>query len=412
MTQKKIIAHRTTSNIQALLPPLLYMSAEVPGSRLLQTVTDTKILALSPYKPFLTDILFGNDLDTNQWRIGTDSWIENLCRMESDNVVVNHDILTLQLQNDPIPGNPILYSGGEVQSTQTYNSGAFSFWIQNGAKSGTVGSAFLISQPTDNWHQQEIDIEFLGNNPNGVQFNLHSIQHLADGSKIDETNNQFKVFIDLGFDTRAGVHQYTIDWNPDKKYIAFMVDGVERYRITDSKFIPNTPLELRLNHWAPNNPSWVGTLDPNDPNSFMQYQKIEINQNVLSSKLDVIIPAEIISSAFTAVCAFASGYLSEPIRKYIVQPIYNGLLKLFSPKGSRPFKQTLPSIPLRTIAVTGTISGCILGATKGAMLALSLGPAGIAVGGILGAIAGSICGGLGSYLGAKVYQLTQIQKHK
>jgi Glycosyl hydrolases family 16 len=97
------------------------------------------------------------------------------------------------------------------------------------------------------WCSREIDIiEIVGTQPNTAHMNFHATDlGINQGSAWAST-------VPLSDD----FHVYAVDWRPD--YIAWLIDGVERFRYTGAG-IPSNPHYIILNFPVGSSSSWAGT---------------------------------------------------------------------------------------------------------------------------------------------------------
>ena len=346
---------------------------------------------------------FHDALDTN-WHASSNLWPDSNSDLQPDNVHINDSILNIDVvkESSTIGGRTYDFSGGELQSTDRYYDGIFNFNIKNGAEPGTVGSAFLISPYQDaNWHQQEIDIEFLGDKPNGVQLNLHSILHNPDGV-INQTNNEYQHFVELPFDTRSEFHDYAIQLDSFKKDIIFFVDNHEIYRIENSPYFPDQALQIRLNHWVPN---WAPEIDRDHfSEASMEYRNVTVTP--LQTSINA---AEFIGNTigFSSLFTFAGSFLGPFIGAFVIKPIINVFkwigCKILGKK-FEPIKIFSKMSP-RVTAITCAISGIILGMIKGGIAGAIFGPLGIVAGVFIGGLILGFVGFIGGYFGAKLFGL-------
>eukprot|EP00270_Netrium_digitus_P008103 TRINITY_DN2400_c0_g1_i2.p1 TRINITY_DN2400_c0_g1~~TRINITY_DN2400_c0_g1_i2.p1 ORF type:complete len:549 (-),score=32.91 TRINITY_DN2400_c0_g1_i2:201-1691(-) len=134
--------------------------------------------------------------------------------------------------------------GGRLSTLQRYPDGFFSARIQcpQGNSSGLVSSFYMSSREGDK-NQDEIDFEFLGNNPFGVQTNFY-----VNGTGLHEQIH------DLGFDCSLSMHTYSVIWNSQQ--ISWYVD--QRWLRTVYNFpdqpYPVKPMFVYASVW---NASWV-----------------------------------------------------------------------------------------------------------------------------------------------------------
>ena len=68
-------------------------------------------------------------------------------------------------------------------------------------------------------------------------------------------------WIDLGFDTTEGFHEYAIDWRPDR--VTWIVDGriVHERARWDPTPIPHLGMRVHANLWAPRSAELAGRID-------------------------------------------------------------------------------------------------------------------------------------------------------
>lgn len=144
------------------------------------------------------------------------------------------------------------YSGGEYRSRDFYSYGMYEVNMKPAQNIGVVSSFFTYTGPCDNQPWDEIDIEFLGKNTTQFQANYY-----VNGVGGHEH------MIDLGFDASQSYHTYGFAWEPT--YIAWYVDGVERYRITGGT-LPSHIGKIMMNLWPGIGvDSWLGAYDGKDP---------------------------------------------------------------------------------------------------------------------------------------------------
>lgn len=143
--------------------------------------------------------------------------------------------MTLKLDNTPSWGKS--YSSGEYQSKSLYGYGKAETRMKPTKRSGVVSSFFTYTGPSDGNPWDEIDIEFVGNNTNVVQFNYFK----NGGGGHEHVHN-------LGFDASAGYHNYAIVWTANK--IIWQVDGKEVYSVTGTPAtLPSAPMHIMMNLW-------------------------------------------------------------------------------------------------------------------------------------------------------------------
>ena len=134
-----------------------------------------------------------------------------------------------------------IYYGGEYRTNRKYSYGYFSVMMKAAKCDGVISSFFTYTyNPWD-----EIDIEFLGNRTDEVQFNYYT---------KGKGGNEFHY--KLGFDASVDFHEYGFYWAPDS--ITWYVDGKPIYRAT--KNIPTTEAQIMVNVWNvhPDVKEWAG----------------------------------------------------------------------------------------------------------------------------------------------------------
>lgn len=150
----------------------------------------------------------------------------------------------------------IICSGAELYSKpdQGVKYGRWEIRMQAAATPGSVSSFFTYfdSSYISGMPWREIDIEVLGNAPEGFQSNVI----LASGS------NAYKDFHDLPQTVNTGFHTYTLDWTPDS--VVWRVDGAlirKETRATVVAKLQEKEQSYRMNLWSSDAPDWVGALD-------------------------------------------------------------------------------------------------------------------------------------------------------
>ena len=144
------------------------------------------------------------------------------------------------------------YRGAEYRTRAAYTYGRFEVRTKSSYGSGMLTSFFTYhDEPPftpSNWN--EIDIELLGRYNNEVQFNT-----ITPG-RIDHVQRQ-----PVKFTPHQAFHVYAVEWTPD--YVAWMIDGYEVYRQTQSHVSTLTRAQkVMMNIWQPIYVDWVGSFNP------------------------------------------------------------------------------------------------------------------------------------------------------
>jgi endo-1,3-1,4-beta-glycanase ExoK len=169
--------------------------------------------------------------DTSRW-MKADGWtngspFDNAWLADHISFVDGHMIIMLDDQQ--ALGEP--YSSGNYQSLGFYGYGCYEASLRPVAGSGTVTSFFTYAGPFDNGgngKHNEIDIEFLGKDPNSVQFNFFT--------NDDDYSSHNEYVHSLGFDASEDFHVYAFKWASTG--IEWYVDGESVSYIDDS---PSNP---------------------------------------------------------------------------------------------------------------------------------------------------------------------------
>lgn len=160
------------------------------------------------------------------------------------------------------------YYSGEGRTALHYGFGSYRVSMKPAKVEGTASTFFTCTGNYDigldgnpnPW--DEIDIEFLGKDTTGVQFN-----YFVDGRGGHEH------WIDLGFDASEAFHEYGFDWTEDS--ITWFVDGKPVYTVTeaDNGPLPKTNGRILTNYWCgtPDAEGWMGKYTLSDATADYQW---------------------------------------------------------------------------------------------------------------------------------------------
>ena len=236
-----------------------------------------------------TSFQVGSSLD---YRCSQQGWEINVCDMSTGEGIelVEHaspssmssTVKTLRLSVKAREGGNFPCVGGEVKSENVFVGPVmYRARVIPGGISGSLSSVFMISPYTSDWQQQEIDIEFLGNRPHGVQINLHNTDHRTNppAAHAGYTHGyQHRIDLrDYGINLRDGqFHQFEIWLIPNSRpgsadgTILWRVDERSIFCLTDDANIPNLPLEARANAWRVDpHLSWAEEFQGELPHDFV-----------------------------------------------------------------------------------------------------------------------------------------------
>ncbi|MDX8414284.1 MAG: family 16 glycosylhydrolase, partial [Mariprofundales bacterium] len=179
----------------------------------------------------------------------------------NDHGSFTNGILNLQLDNQPACATTPLncsnepYASAEYQTTKLLSYGKFHFRVKPVAASGVITGLFLYTGAQDNQPHDEVDIEFLGKDTTGVQFNFYT--NGVGGHEF---------WLPLGFDASLAFHDYTIEWLPN--IINWYVDGILKHTVNASASVtlPSHPQHVFLNLWAATGvDAWTGPFNYSTP---------------------------------------------------------------------------------------------------------------------------------------------------
>jgi endo-1,3-1,4-beta-glycanase ExoK len=188
-----------------------------------------------------------DSFDATRWS-KADGWkngspFDNAWR--ADHASILDGRLDLTLDDATTLGEP--YSSGELRTNGYFGYGCYEASFKPVLVPGVVTSFFTFAGPYDNGGNglhNEIDVEFLGNQPGRVQLNYWT--------NDDSYGSRNEVLIDLGFDPAAAYHRYGFKWT--SRSIEWYVDGERVYTALDQASNPTPkPAEslqkIMVNAW-------------------------------------------------------------------------------------------------------------------------------------------------------------------
>lgn len=189
------------------------------------------------------------------WRLRDDTFPSNLALFRPGNFIPAVDgpaRLTLRREATGVRE----LTSAAVATTDSYRYGRVVAVLRPARGSGLITGLFLHR----NTPRQEIDIEFLGDQPTKLMTNVF-YNPGDDGTRLEYGYQGTPVVLDLGFDATAGLHEYEIEWLAD--LIRWKVDGRivhERHEWGPTP-IPDLPMELNVNLWHSRSRRLAGLLD-------------------------------------------------------------------------------------------------------------------------------------------------------
>ena len=161
----------------------------------------------------------------------------------------SNGVLTITASQQPLNGEP--YQSGVISSADRFQFvyGYAEIRAQIPAGDG-LWSAFWLLSPVHSSNEEVDVLEILGQDPSLGYAVLHFWTAIDKGKWLGTYRNP---------DFSVGFHTFGVDWEPD--HMAWYVDGVERYRVTQN--IPSSPMFIVTNLAVGGPQSWSGA-----PNRF------------------------------------------------------------------------------------------------------------------------------------------------
>lgn len=202
-------------------------------------------------------------------RVGT--FPGNRAAFAKDAVV--HSVEGAVITMDQVACGDRIYRSGALVSTDTLLHGRVEARIKAARGSGLVTGFFLHRDSP----RQEIDIEFMGNDPHRMLVNVY-FNPGDEGTALDFGYRGSPCCIDLGFDASLDFHAYSIEWRPDR--ISWFVDGllVHERGSWDPTPIPHLPMKLHANLWSPRSESLAGKLKSHSIPSTATFSDVAIRR--------------------------------------------------------------------------------------------------------------------------------------
>ncbi|MDY0884091.1 family 16 glycosylhydrolase [Dongia soli] len=205
------------------------------------------------------------------FRTLTETFPGNRAAFEPRGVDIGSDSVTLVLRRSSGLIRPL--SSGAVASLDRFTYGHFEAEIRPARGDGLVTGFFLHRDLP----RQEIDVEFLGSDPQRMLVNVY-FNPGDDGAAISYGYRGTPCFIDLGFDSSADFHIYTIQWTPSG--IRWLVDGrIVHERLNwDPTPIPHLPMRLHANLWSPRSVELAGILSEDVLPAHSTFRRISVQR--------------------------------------------------------------------------------------------------------------------------------------
>ena len=130
------------------------------------------------------------------------------------------------------------FTSGQMQRRKWYGYGRYEVVMQPAVGDGLISAFYLYTGPFFGDTHEEIDIEFLGRDPNKIYLNRY-----RDGEPLEEP-----IWMDLGFDASEKPRLYALEWSADS--LVWYAEKTEIFRISGANNIPLPPAKIYLDLWA------------------------------------------------------------------------------------------------------------------------------------------------------------------
>jgi len=215
-------------------------------------------------------------LDESIWHLREDTFQGNLSLFNPSNFLTNdsgHAEITIHCEDMGVRQ----YSSGALTTCSRFLFGRFEAVLKPPKVAGLVTGIFLHRDSP----RQEIDIEFLGNNPTKILVNVY-YNPGDEGARFDYGYRGTPVLIDLGFDSTTDFHTYTIEWGANE--IRWFVDNkLIHTRVNwTSTPIPHLPMKFHINLWPSQSHELAGKLSNRLLPSSTLLQSVRLTTNNLS----------------------------------------------------------------------------------------------------------------------------------
>lgn len=141
------------------------------------------------------------------------------------------------------------FVSAQLQRRKWYGYGRYEVVMRPARGDGVISAFYLYTGAHFGDSHEEIDVKFLGNDPNSIQFN-----RIRDGAPLSEPP-----LVDLGFDAAEKPRLYAIEWTEES--VAWFIGETEAFRISDANMVPRPPAKIYLDLWAggKRQANWLGT---------------------------------------------------------------------------------------------------------------------------------------------------------
>ena len=219
-----------------------------------------------------------NSFDDTFWDAGTATFNGNLATFRRENISFSDGKMIFTLRKENFNNKP--YTGAELRTDNQdgfYGYGCYEVRMKSAGPSGTVSSFFGYRY--NPW--QEIDIEIVGLNNNGMLTNIY----YNEGPEGAANNDAFQVppfprNVGLTYDASQEFHNYAFEWLPGE--IRWYRDGqlvkVATVDGADPNQIPDIEMQIMMNLWVSDAPSFAGEVDDSNFPVQSEYDWVRLYQ--------------------------------------------------------------------------------------------------------------------------------------
>jgi beta-glucanase (GH16 family) len=181
-------------------------------------------------------------LDSNTWLLRNDTFPGNLALFTPSNFEISATGSRITACREDMGVRK--YSSAALTTKDSFLFGKFEAQLKPPKAKGIITGVFLHRDSP----RQEIDIEFLGNNPSKMLVNVY-YNPGGEKARFDYGFRGTPVLIDLGFDATRDFHKYAIEWASDE--IRWYVDEKLVYKRSnwEPTPIPHLPMKFHINLW-------------------------------------------------------------------------------------------------------------------------------------------------------------------
>ena len=209
------------------------------------------------YKPKVHILDNFDYFDEKKWFLRNDTFPGNLALFSPSNFEVKDGSgarITVCKENMGVRE----FSSSALTTRDSFLFGRFEAVVKPSRAEGLITGIFLHRDSP----RQEIDVEFLGKDPNKMLVNVY-YNPGCNNSRFDYGYRGTPALVELGFDATKEFHTYAIEWSPNQ--IKWYVDR----KVVHSRYnwhptpIPHLPMRFHINLWPSMSHSLAGRINTN-----------------------------------------------------------------------------------------------------------------------------------------------------